>query len=77
LPLALFGPRGYGARIGKIAAPSRIGQAIAPFLFGVAIERFGAGLLALSCALSLAAFLALFRLAMPSTGSSDVEEMHR
>lgn len=70
LPLALFGSRGYGARIGKIAAPSRIGQAVAPFLFGVVIERFGVGLLALSCALSLAAFLALFRHEMSSPGSS-------
>jgi fucose permease len=64
LPLALFGSHGYGARIGKIAAPSRIGQAIAPFLFGVVIEQFGVGLLVLSCALSLAAFLALFWITM-------------
>jgi hypothetical protein len=69
LPLALFEPRGYGARIGKIAAPGRIGQAVAPFLFGVVIERFGVGLLAVSCALSLAAFLALFRHEMSSPGS--------
>ncbi|MBS0422585.1 MAG: MFS transporter [Proteobacteria bacterium] len=67
LPLALFGAQGYGARIGKIAAPARIGQAIAPFLFGMAIERFGTGMLALSCALSIAAFLALFRLRMPAS----------
>ena len=62
LPLALFGPEDYGVRVGKIAAPSRIGQAIAPLLFGVLIERFGAGLLAESCALSLAFLAALFLL---------------
>jgi hypothetical protein len=27
LPLALFGPSGYGARIGRISAPARVGQA--------------------------------------------------
>jgi hypothetical protein len=71
LPLALFGAQGYGARIGKIAAPARIGQAVAPFLFGIAIERFGTGMLALSCALSIAAFLALFRLTMPAGEGSQ------
>ncbi len=60
LPLALFGPVGYGARIGKISAPARIGQAVAPFLFGVVIERYGARLLWMSSALAVLALLGLF-----------------
>jgi MFS family permease len=65
LPLALFGPAGYGARIGRISAPARIGQALAPFLFGLAIERLGGNALLISSALSLAALLALSSLTLP------------
>lgn len=39
LPLAIFGPAGYGRRQGFLTAPSRITQAIAPFAFAVLIER--------------------------------------
>jgi MFS family permease len=42
LPLALFGPVGYGLRQGIIGAPGRILQAFAPLLFGLALERYGA-----------------------------------
>ena len=65
LPLALYGPSGYGARIGRIAAPARIGQALAPFLFGLAIERLGGTTLVISSGLSLAALLALSWLTLP------------
>jgi len=65
LPLALFGPHGFGARIGRITAPARIGQAIAPFLFGVAINRFGEATLLLSCTLSCIALLAMSGLTLP------------
>ena len=65
LPLALFGPHGYGARLGRISAPARVGQAAGPFLFGLAIEQFGARTLFISSALSLAAFVSLFQLALP------------
>jgi MFS family permease len=41
LPLAVFGPVGYGARTGLISAPSRLLQATAPFLFGVVLEQGG------------------------------------
>ena len=64
LPLALFGPAGYGARIGRIAAPARIGQALAPFAIGLSIDKFGAGMLIISAALSLMAFSALFQLSL-------------
>ena len=65
LPLALYGPSGYGARIGRIAAPARIGQALAPFLFGLAIEKLGGATLVISSGLSLAALLALSWLTLP------------
>jgi hypothetical protein len=39
LPLALFGPTGYGRVIGRIAGPSLIMQAMAPFVLAFAIER--------------------------------------
>ena len=65
LTLALFGPGGYGSRLGKISVPGRVGQAIAPFLFGAAIERFGTRTLFISSALSVAALVSLFRLTIP------------
>ena len=69
LPLALFGPAGYGARIGRINAPVRIGQAFAPFLAGFAIERIGATALCASCACSLTALLILSFLSLPQRAS--------
>jgi MFS family permease len=59
LPLAFFGPVGYGARQGLLMLPTRIAQALAPFLSGLAIERWGAGALWGSAALGIAAWLAL------------------
>lgn len=34
-PLALFGPGGYGARLGLIAMPGRVAQALAPLGFAI------------------------------------------
>ncbi len=61
LPLALFGPAGYGMRTGFLAAPARILQGGAPLLFGIVLDR-GGPLLALliSGTLMAASFLALF-----------------
>jgi len=59
LPLVLFGPRGYGERQGLLMVPARVAQAFAPWLFGLCLDRWGAGALALSSALSLAALAAL------------------
>jgi hypothetical protein len=53
LPLALFGPRGYGARLGLIMTPARFAQALAPPLFGLALERWGAGALWITAGLGL------------------------
>jgi predicted MFS family arabinose efflux permease len=60
LPLAVFGPAGYGARQGMIVAPSRFFGALAPALFGVVVEAAGAQALWLTIALNLAALIALF-----------------
>lgn len=63
LPLAVFGPAGYGARLGWLGAPARILQATAPFLFGLLLEGAGVNTaLALTAGLSLAACAALLAL---------------
>jgi len=41
LPLALFGPAGYGLRTGLLAAPARIFQGAAPLVFGLVLDRAG------------------------------------
>jgi MFS family permease len=62
LPLALFGPQGYGQRSGLLSAPARVLQSASPFLFGFLLDRVGIGALGLSAGLCLAAFGALFLL---------------
>jgi predicted MFS family arabinose efflux permease len=62
LPLAIFGPQGYGHRQGLMMVPARIAQALAPWLFGLALEAWGAGALLLSSATGTAAFVALWLL---------------
>jgi hypothetical protein len=57
--LALFGPENYGYRLGLLGAPARILQAGAPLGFAVLIDQYGAGVLAISSGLSLAALIAL------------------
>jgi MFS family permease len=65
LPLAVFGPAGYGARQGLLSAPSRFMQALSPFAFGLLLERASVGTaLMLTSGLSLAAFAALMLLRM-------------
>jgi len=59
LPLAYFGPVGYGRRQGWIVAPSRVAQAFAPLLFGALVERWGAQALWISGALVASALLCL------------------
>jgi MFS family permease len=62
LPLALFGPVGYGLRSGILSAPARAAQAAAPLVFGFLLDRMGQGALAVSAGLSLAALAALLAL---------------
>ena len=58
VPLALFGPVGYGRLIGRIAGPSLVMQAMAPLVLAFVAER-----LTDSAALALAAGFALVALA--------------
>lgn len=63
LPLALFGPTGYGLRTGILSAPARILQGGAPVLFGVVLEQGGPlAALLLSGALTGGSLLALLSL---------------
>jgi MFS family permease len=62
LPLALFGPRGYGARQGWLLFPARMVQAAAPWLFGMTLDRHGADALWLTAFLALLAFAGLMAL---------------
>jgi MFS family permease len=66
LPLALFGPQGYGERQGLLMVPARLAQALAPWLFGLCMEQFGAGALWISAALGSLVFVALALLHQPS-----------
>jgi MFS family permease len=43
VPLALFGPHGYGAILGILAAPYLVLAALAPAAFALAVERWGYG----------------------------------
>jgi predicted MFS family arabinose efflux permease len=57
LPLALFGAAGYGALIGRIAAPFLVMQAIAPLVLAFVAEHVSdAAVLAVVAALALLAF---------------------
>ena len=63
LPLAIFGPVGYGHRQGLLSMLGRGMQAIAPYTFGVVLEADGPrAALALSLGLSLVALAALLAL---------------
>jgi hypothetical protein len=62
LPLALFGPHGYGLRSGLLSVPARVLQSASPFLFGLLLDRVGLEAVGLSAGLCLAAFGSLFLL---------------
>jgi predicted MFS family arabinose efflux permease len=72
LPLALFGPRGYGARQGLLMVPARICQALAPALFGFCLARWGVGALWLTAALGVLAFGALMMMPRAATPQARV-----
>jgi MFS family permease len=59
VPLAVFGPYGYGERTGLLGAPARTAQALAPLLFGLLLDAMGASVIIVSVALCLASFVAL------------------
>ena len=70
VPLAVFGPRGYGERSGLIGAPARASQALAPLLFGVLLDRMGVAVIFVTAGLCLAAFAALLCLRASRTDQS-------
>ncbi len=72
VPLAIFGPAGYGRRNGYLAVPTRIAESAAPFLFGLLIDRIGTAALAVSAGLCLAAFVALFALSSRKTAAAPI-----
>ena len=75
LPLAIFGPVGYGHRQGLLSVLGRGMQAIAPFTFGVVLEQHGPRLaLGLSVALSLVALAALMALHRPEQEPHELPE---
>jgi hypothetical protein len=63
VPLALFGPMGYGRLLGRIAKPFQIMQAIAPLVLAFMVERFSdpaaLGLTALCTCIAFACMLAI------------------
>jgi hypothetical protein len=72
LPLAIFGPHGFGLRSGVLSAPARITQSAAPFLFGLLLDNIGLGAVALSAGLMLAAFASLFALRSPTAAAKPI-----
>lgn len=71
VPLALFGPHGYGERTGLLGAPARAAQAFAPFIFGLLLDRMGVAVIAVSSTLCLAALSALFCLRAGSAATAS------
>jgi len=71
LPLALFGPQGYGERQGFLMVPARLAQALAPWLFGLCVEQWGAGAIWVSAALGCIAMLALWLIQPAESNAKD------
>jgi MFS family permease len=68
LPLALFGPQGFGRRVGMISLPARITGALAPLAIGLMAETIGIATLWVTALASMSAFVALMLLrAKPAT----------
>lgn len=59
LTLALFGPHGFGRRVGVISLPARAAGALAPLVVGLMVEQIGTATLWISALASLSAFAVL------------------
>ncbi len=59
LPLAVFGPDGFGHRVGLLAMPARMIGAVAPLALGLAMQGIGTHVLWITSGLSLSALAAL------------------
>ena len=72
LPLALFGPLGYGLTQGWLGVGARVMQAAAPFAFGLVLENWGGrAALAISGGLSLVALATLVVLRADPEGHAN------
>lgn len=66
VPLALFGPAGYGRLIGRIAGPALVMQSIGPLVLAFVAERFSdTAAIALIAAFALAALVSLAAIRRP------------
>jgi MFS family permease len=73
VPLAVFGPHGYGERTGLLGAPSRAAQALAPLLFDLMLNAIGPAVIAVSSSLCLAAFVALLLVHASPVGRREAD----
>jgi predicted MFS family arabinose efflux permease len=73
LPLALFGPVGFGRRVGMISLPSRATGALAPLALGLMVEHFGTSALWISALASVSAFVALLLLPTEQAASKPLQ----
>lgn len=69
LPLALFGPAGFGRRAGMLEAPARVAQAAAPIVFGLWLDRWGAQVLWISAAIAASGCAGLMALRLPQVSA--------
>jgi hypothetical protein len=67
LPLAVFGPDGFGHRVGMLAMPARMIGAFAPLALGLAMQGIGTHVLWITSGLSLSALAALLVLGQGRT----------
>ncbi len=71
--LALFGPVGYGARMGRLTVPTLAARAAGPFAFALAIEHWGVEpTMLLGLALATVAVLAMEAVAAIERGARSV-----
>jgi Major Facilitator Superfamily len=73
LPLALFGPVGFGKRVGMISLPSRLTGAAAPLMLGLMVEHVGRAALWIMALASISAFFALLLLRAVQSTSQPVQ----
>ncbi|WP_051383162.1 MFS transporter [Bradyrhizobium sp. WSM3983] len=73
LPLTLFGPVGFGKRVGMISLPSRLTGAAAPLVLGLMVEHIGRGALWISAFASVSAFFALLFLRVDPSPSTSLQ----
>ena len=66
LPLAVFGPVGFGHRVGLLAVPARVSGAVAPLVIGLLMQSVGANVLWISAGLSMSACAALYLMRPPA-----------